>query len=239
MTSVLPSPTHFISQTLNGLLALSATALPTPASPTVVHGTYSEMISVREITTCSRCRQSKRKCDKAKPSCTRCERGGVQCTYDEDHQEDQVLSQEANGGSDPQYPTPVTTPPTSIQRVRKRNRACLSCVRCHRLKIKCDQKEPCSRCSRSRVQCTYTDKPKPPQDRSAQPPRPSEVGPEEPYRQEVPFALTEDDPEFVVATWFLRKRGSTHYRAILNRVSDLLLHLSNRTRTEKPLQLPY
>lgn len=183
------------------------------------------MVPAREITTCSRCRLSKRKCDKAKPSCSRCERGGIQCSYDEDQQSDRFQPQEANGGSDPQYPTPVTTPPTSAQRIRKRNRACLSCVRCHRLKIKCDQQEPCYRCSRSSVQCTYTHKPKPLQERHAQLPEPPEPAPKEPYSQKVPFALTDDDPEFVVATWFLRKRGSTHYRAILNRVSTLLLNL--------------
>jgi hypothetical protein len=197
------------------------------------------MIPARDITTCSRCRQSKRKCDKAKPSCTRCERGGAHCTYDEDYQNDPGQPQETHSGSDPQYPTPVTTPPTSLQRVRKRNRACLSCVRCHRLKIKCDQKEPCFRCSRSGVQCTYTHKPKPPQDRPAQPPQRPDAALEKSYNQEVPFALTEDDPEFVVATWFLRKRGSTHYRAILNRVSNLLLHLSNRTHSDSLLRLPY
>lgn len=197
------------------------------------------MIPAREITTCARCRQSKRKCDKAKPSCTRCERGGVQCTYDEDYQNDQAQSQEANGGSDPQYPTPVTTPPTYLQRVRRRNRACLSCVRCHRLKIKCDQKEPCSRCDRSGAQCAYTHKPKPPQDQPAQPPRRPDLASEKLNSQEISFALTEDDPEFVVATWFLRKRGSTHYRAILDRVSNFLLRLSNRTCSDKPLQVPY
>lgn len=196
------------------------------------------MITAKEMTTCSRCRQSKRKCDRSKPECTRCEHAGVHCTYDEDHQNGSARPQEPNGKSDPQYPTPVTTPPTSLQRVRKRNRVCLSCVRCHRLKVKCSQTEPCSRCSRSRVQCTYKHKPKPPQDQSAQQPQPSRLTLEKPYSQEVPFALTEDDPEFVVATWFLRKRGSTHYRAILNRVSHLQLHLVNQICREMPLILP-
>jgi hypothetical protein len=192
------------------------------------------MTSARGITICSCCRQSKRRCDKVKPSCTRCERVGIQCIYDEDQQAEQDQPQRIDGGSEPQYPTPVTTPPMPIQRVRKRNRACLSCVRCHRLKIKCDQKEPCFRCSRSEVQCTYTRRAKAPQERSAQPPQPSGSASEEPHSQEVPLALTDDDPEFIVATWFLRKRGSTHYRAILNRVSTLLLHSRNRTCSPKP-----
>lgn len=185
------------------------------------------MIPAREIATCSRCRLSKRKCDQAKPSCSRCERGGIRCSYDGDQQNDRFRPHEANSGSDPQYLTPATTPPTSAQGIRKRNRACLSCVRCHRLKIKCDQREPCYRCSRSSAQCTYTHKPKPLQERQAQLPVPSTSTSKEPQSQEVPFALADDDPEFVVATWFLRKRGSTHHRAILNRVSTLLwpLHI--------------
>ena len=109
-----------------------------------------------------------------------------------------------------------STPEISNQRqgVRRRNRACLSCVRCHRLKVKCNQSEPCDRCMRSGVQatCTYTQK-KSFGEPTAHTQSPSQSHPE------VPFALTGEDPEFVVATWYLRKRGSTHFRAILNRVS--------------------
>lgn len=176
------------------------------------------MRQAREVTTCSQCRQSKRRCDKAKPSCTRCERGGIQCTYEDD----QRRSPSSNSirstpgiASTLAASSPATTPPMPIlqhQGVRKRNRACLSCTRCHRLKVKCDQKQPCFRCSRSGVEtsCTYTHR-KPPL-------RSNEPAPEQTQHQEVPFALTDEDPEFVVATWFLRRRGSTHYRSILNRV---------------------
>ncbi|KAF9691183.1 hypothetical protein EKO04_010782 [Ascochyta lentis] len=51
--------------------------------------------------------------------------------------------------------------------------------------------------------------------------------PQQPHKQateqphsDVPFALTGEDPEWVVATWYLRKRGSTHYRAILDRMES-------------------
>lgn len=169
------------------------------------------MKQAREVATCTRCRLSKRKCDKAKPNCTRCERGGTQCTYG-DQQESQSSS---HSESEVLAITPVTTSssPASggTQGVkRRRNRACVSCTRCHRLKVKCDQRQPCSRCSRSGLEaaCTYTHRAKSPQ----QPLQP-QPAPEQPQ-----YTLTDEDPEFVVATWFLRKRGSTHYRAILNRV---------------------
>jgi hypothetical protein len=179
------------------------------------------MKQAREVATCTRCRQSKRGCDKAKPNCTRCERAGTKCTYEEDEKKSPFLNQ---SGSESPMTTPTTTPPTLIAQrggFKKRNRACLSCIRCHRLKVKCDQKQPCSRCSQSglRVTCTYTHRTKPPEQPPKQPP-------EQPHDQshyEVPFAVTDEDPEFVVATWYLRKRGSTHYRAILDRVSPSLL----------------
>ena len=172
------------------------------------------MKQAREVATCTRCRLSKRKCDQAKPNCTRCMRGGVQCTYEDQ----QLRENHPSISNEPEThtSTPATTPPTPVQleKVRKRNRACLSCTRCHRLKVKCNQKEPCGRCIRSGVQatCVYTHK-----KTSAQ----SSAATESPSQScvEIPFALTGEDPEFVVATWYLRKRGSTHYRAILDRVS--------------------
>lgn len=169
----------------------------------------------REVTTCVRCRSSKRLCDKSKPSCTRCTRGGVQCSYEKDYPDvkDDVT---AHGSSGISYPSPVTTPSTPAPKAKKRNRACLSCTRCHRLKVKCDQKQPCLRCSRSGFEtiCIYKHKSRPPQ-------QPDQAAIDQPH-EEVPFALTGEDPNFVVATWFLRKRGSTHYRSILNRVRSLL-----------------
>lgn len=175
------------------------------------------MTQGREVATCTRCRQSTRRCDKANPKCTRCEHAGVQCTYGEDHKDSRFSS---NSSSETQDATSTAAPPTPVaqrQGVKRRNRACLSCTRCHRLKVKCDQMQPCSRCCRSgaEVTCTYTHATKPPQQRPEQPCDKS--------HPTVPFALTGEDPEFVVATWYLRKRGSTHYRAILNRVSVSLL----------------
>ncbi|KAF2626551.1 hypothetical protein BU25DRAFT_90252 [Macroventuria anomochaeta] len=181
------------------------------------------MPQTREVTTCTRCRQSKRRCNKAKPSCTRCERGGIPCTYEEGQKKSPPSSYSDLTSANTSKS--ATTPPTPIvqhQGVRKRNRTCLSCSRCHRLKVKCDQKQPCARCSYSGVQaaCTYTHRAKLPQ-------QSHEQAPEQPQHQEVPFALTDEDPEFVVATWYLRKRGSTHYRAILDRMESLSsLHLT-------------
>lgn len=175
------------------------------------------MKQAREVLTCLRCRSSKRRCDKARPICTRCQRGGTQCSYEEEMTTgaDRLTVRDGVIAS---YPTPETTPSTPATLVRKRNRACLSCTRCHRLKVKCDQKQPCSRCYRSGVEtsCHYAHKSKPTK-------QPQEPATDQTHFQELPFALTTDDPTFVVATWFLRKRGSTHYRAILSRVCHIFL----------------
>src|ERR1700722_13245184 len=49
-------------------------------------------------------------------------------------------------------PVPVSKP-----RVRLRERKQLSCIQCHRQKLKCDRGLPCSRCIRSgrKEQCAY------------------------------------------------------------------------------------
>lgn len=52
------------------------------------------------------------------------------------------------------------TTPGSVSnrtRERKRNRKCISCLRCHRLKVRCDRKSPCTRCTTSRrpIKCIY------------------------------------------------------------------------------------
>lgn len=173
------------------------------------------MVQAREVATCTRCRQSKRKCDQAKPKCMRCERAGVQCAYDKEKENSPPSNRSDSGFQDT---TPATTPPTPFAQrhgVKKRKRACLSCTRCHRLKVKCDKGEPCARCCQSGVEkaCTYTNRPNPFD-------QPSEQAIEQPSQQ-IPFALIGEDPQWVVATWFLRKRGSTHYRAIIDRVRSI------------------
>ncbi|EEU41228.1 uncharacterized protein NECHADRAFT_83430 [Fusarium vanettenii 77-13-4] len=51
---------------------------------------------------------------------------------------------------EPDGPEPSESSMPSAQRVvRKRKRNCLSCLRCHRLKVKCDKELPCGRCKSS------------------------------------------------------------------------------------------
>ena len=188
------------------------------------------MPHMREVKTCDRCRQFKRRCDLLKPSCTRCLQAGVQCSFDTAAAvAAAVAASSSTAASTPaSAPVSATTPTTSsvltsastaaypptpkieplsqtgpyvypsytsstspitpqdapvtpgsiesdpgvtefstdniplptrrrtnsnqvlIQRVvRKRKRNCLSCLRCHRLKVKCDKELPCGRCKSS------------------------------------------------------------------------------------------
>ncbi|KAH6638835.1 hypothetical protein C7974DRAFT_122248 [Boeremia exigua] len=170
------------------------------------------MKQAKESTSCSRCRLLKRRCDKIKPSCARCKRGGIPCAYEADSEMDKIGPMVSNDSNIP-YQTPAGTRTIAI---RKRNRVCLSCTRCHRLKVKCDQKQPCLRCSRSGVEadCVYTHKSKP----RVQPHEPA-IG--QSHFQEIPQAGIDEDPEFLVATWFLRRRESTRFRGIVNLMESL------------------
>jgi hypothetical protein len=164
------------------------------------------MTTVREVQTCTRCRSAKRRCDKVRPTCSRCEKAGTTCTYE-------GQATEASPSPDGQYEgaadgTMISNPNRVVQ---KRVRACLSCTRCHRLKIKCDKQSPCGRCARSGYEttCIYTHNAN-----TADTPSP------------IPsLILTDEDPEFVVASWFLRRRGSSHFKALLNRVRLFCFHL--------------
>ena len=151
-------------------------------------------MSSREVQTCARCRNSKRRCDKLKPACTRCLQAGLPCAYEPPSQAslgavDGLLTPDSSSRS-----SPSENNPSSTKIVRKRDRATLSCVRCHRLKVKCDQKHPiCSRCARlgHGRECVYTH-------RVQKPTISSSLG-----------MAGSEDPETTLALWFLRKRGST------------------------------
>jgi hypothetical protein len=154
---------------------------------------------------CVRCRTSKRRCDKLDPICSRCERAGFRCVYDGER------SSISSGAVEEEVSPVGSRVDCSGRTVRKRDRAVLSCTRCHRLKVKCDKGRPCGRCRRSGygTNCifSYDDS------RSSAVRTPSISSP--------PFC--EEDPELVVATWFLRKSGSSQYKAILDRVSSVNL----------------
>jgi hypothetical protein len=158
---------------------------------------------------CVRCRTSKRRCDKLDPICSRCQRAGFRCVY--------VYDDEGSSISSGTVGELVSPGESRVDRrsVKKRDRAVLSCTRCHRLKVKCDKGQPCGRCRRSGYGtiCTFSHGiSKPSTVRTPSMPSP---------------AFFEEDPELVVATWFLRKSGSSQYKAILDRVSGV--HLKSRT----------
>ena len=159
------------------------------------------MTHARDVQTCTRCRSAKRQCDKLRPACSRCNKAKANCIYEAQAPETPPLgaidcSEEAFNSRS------ASSSPHS--RVKRRARACFSCTRCHRLKIKCDRRSPCSRCARSGYEttCLYTHRVKIAEKTVV----PSSV-----------FSL--EDPEFVVATWFLRRRSYSHFRALLDRVS--------------------
>src|SRR5207248_7716539 len=109
----------------------------------------------REVETCVRCRHSKRRCDKAKPKCGRGRQAGLPCHYDAS----QTLFTEELLSTSTESPHSTNNEPRTEKVVKKRNRACLSCIRCHRLKVKCDKRQPfCSRCARTGYgkTCEYT-----------------------------------------------------------------------------------
>jgi hypothetical protein len=98
----------------------------------------------------------------------------------------------------------------SSRATRKRNRARLSCTRCHRLKVKCDRREPyCNRCALSGFAktCIYTHR----AHKITETP--------EPEKPQVPEG--EVSEEFVTG-WFMRQRVSRHWGALLCKVSEPL-----------------
>lgn len=89
---------------------------------------------------------------------------------------------------------------------RKRRRACLSCVRCHRLKVKCDKKEPCTRCRLSGFgkQCEYTHRVEPETETSSD--------------AASPYVFADEDTNVALATWHSRHRGLSHWTNLLSTV---------------------
>ena len=173
------------------------------------------MTGTRGVTTCERCRLQKRRCDRRKPRCTRCQDTGAICSFDtpssrtsyagSSFRENPVRSP----GTSPQTDGTSTPPPetTNGERggrvVRRRNRMRLSCVRCHQQKVKCDRMVPCGRCRSAGVdpaECTYS------------------------YRRDGDTTSKRDvlryDPGQVYNAWNSRNRGSSHWKELLKQVGD-------------------
>jgi hypothetical protein len=208
---------------------------------------------MREVKTCDRCRQFKRRCDLNKPSCSRCIQVGIQCSFNvtgapsippfkavRSIASASLPAQEASAptpssvglispsdSTESPEPYPVAASLTqdlgpstqgtdhgqaalaTAQRiVRKRKRNCLSCLRCHRLKVKCDKELPCGRCkgSGNGRECYYSYNKGP---NSGKFPCPT-----------APIAQSGDNTKPELATWHTshKVRGATHWRDLMTRV---------------------
>lgn len=100
--------------------------------------------------------------------------------------------------------------------VRKRKRNCLSCLRCHRLKVKCDKELPCGRCKSSGNgrECYYSYNKGPNGGKFPCPTAPS----------------SNEETKTVLATWQVQHkvRGSSHWRDLMTKVCRAFTH-SNRS----------
>jgi hypothetical protein len=196
------------------------------------------MPSIRQINTCSRCRLLKIRCDKTKPSCERCLRARVDCSLrsnnlahatatsvlnppvTDTNASSNVSSKTSSIRSESSTEQPsspsgncapssdtTTTEHRGAKAIRRRQRALLSCTRCHRLKAGCDKQLPCSRCRRSgwARQCTYTHR----VDNGSST---SDASPM------IGFVTSHEDAKDIFTSWHTRRRGTTHWKALITRV---------------------
>lgn len=184
---------------------------------------------VREIRTCSRCRLLKLRCDQSKPSCQRCIRANITCSLGACLPTDEsgtvlpnlVIEAPPPPEAEPSPPSISGLEPqlhsenkSDVNRaqdsglVKQRQRAQLSCIRCHRLKVRCDRDLPCSRCRVSGFGkfCEYRyrmEKANPPLDTGA-----PKLG---------------QDLDDRVKSWHAQRRGATHWGELISAVSIQLM----------------
>ncbi|UKZ70946.1 uncharacterized protein TrAtP1_011914 [Trichoderma atroviride] len=179
------------------------------------------MPNIRQIKTCSRCRLLKLRCDRIKLACERCVLAEVSCSFLHEQSPQPVAkadhltirnptrsSSEQSSPSDESAPSSdIVTAQQILKTVKRRNRAHLSCTRCHRLKVRCDKKLPCSRCRSSGwgQQCTYTH-------RVESDPSASDAG------QDALCAAAHEDPKHIYTSWHTRRRGATHWKTLVSRI---------------------
>ncbi|KAH7118631.1 hypothetical protein B0J13DRAFT_196485 [Dactylonectria estremocensis] len=184
------------------------------------------MTSKRPVKSCDRCRRLKIRCDRAKPACNRCSLAGSECNFLSDSLGlptevptpldvfSSTSSESTPATSDVTTDNGLTDQPASScvplkpNEPKKRNRASLSCVRCRRLKVKCDKAQPCSRCSLSgwTKSCTYTHRIRTEPDSNT---------------LDTDFVHKLEDPCEVVPTWHARYRGLGHWKSLLLRFGSI------------------
>lgn len=180
------------------------------------------MPNIRQIKTCRRCRLLKLRCDRIKPACERCVQAEASCSFLHDHSPQSVAraehlanrhltrssSEQSSSPGDESAPSSeIAAAQEILKTVKRRKRAHLSCTRCHRLKVRCDKKLPCSRCRGSGwgQQCTYTQRVE--SDLPA-----SDAG------QDALCAAAHEDPKHIYTSWHTRRRGATHWKTLVARV---------------------
>ncbi len=95
--------------------------------------------------------------------------------------------------------------------IRKRKRNCLSCLRCHRLKVKCDKELPCGRCKSSGNgrECYYSY---------------NKGRNEGKYPCATAPTGTNEDESTLLAPWQVQHkvRGSSHWRDLMAKVCSII-----------------
>jgi hypothetical protein len=122
---------------------------------------------------------------------------------------------------------PTRKPSTRVAQqkpLRKRKRTCLSCKRCHTLKVRCDKELPCGRCVASDKggECYYN------YNKGIHSGRFASVAP--------PPDLPHRDPHAMMAHWQIhhRSRGASHWRELMVKVRDLCLNLGDTSTNTRP-----
>ena len=157
----------------------------------------------RTVKACERCRFSKLGCDLARPSCSKCLLASVNCSF----ASHAVSSCDGSPSSlEADSTTDTNNAPVKSTNIARRNRARLSCQRCHRLKIKCDRKLPCSRCvaNKQHKQCAYDY----PHDNAT--PTSETEGPEK-LSHPADTAISSEK-------WLANARGLSHWKSLLYQV---------------------
>ncbi|KAL4883452.1 hypothetical protein BJY04DRAFT_226504 [Aspergillus karnatakaensis] len=127
------------------------------------------MADTHSLHACEPCRASKLGCDKSRPHCMRCLGKGRSCNYAQPktshklHASNHNTSRSHKAKRDlnllsPQSNSSITQRKSPASTVKgTRNRIPKACKRCRQLKVRCDRKEPCSRCLRvdGGQGCTY------------------------------------------------------------------------------------
>lgn len=172
----------------------------------------------RQIKTCSRCRSLKLRCDRTKPCCQRCNEVKVSCSLGTVRSASPISRTKTTGQTltplDMDYrPPPILahdeghgemSTGKEIGLAKKRQRAHFSCVRCHRLKVKCDRELPCSRCRLAGWgrDCSYSHRVD------------SETASSGTHSQEIG-----ETPDHIITSWHAQRRGPTHWKQVLSSVS--------------------